>query len=358
MSDWKSELKKIAENVTEYIRTDGFPSRIEPEPLRDAVRAYPLAGGKRIRPALLLWSCGMFGGDPAQALPAAAALEIYHNWTLVHDDIIDCDEFRRGIPTTHTALRRHAEEHFHADAAEAAKFGTDFAILAGDLQQSWAIRAMLRLKENGVAPGIVLFLTEHMQDFLARRLISGEALDVAFEHRGFRTVDEEQVIRMIDGKTGAILRFAMLCGGVIARGIPDFEREEFRLASAFAGHLALAFQLRDDWLGVFGSVKKFGKPLASDFQEAKPTLLYLAAMRRASAQDREKLAAFMGRPSFSPEDLDELRRLLDDCGAAGEIQNRIRAGSDEALAALRKLPDNRFRSCLESLTNELTDRMV
>lgn len=356
MSDWKKELKQIAENVTERIRTDEFPSLIEPEALRDAVRAYPLAGGKRLRPALLLWSCGMFGGSPEQAMPAAAALEIYHNWTLVHDDIIDCDEFRRGMPTTHTALRRHAEENFLADGTEAAKFGTDFAILAGDLQQSWAIRSMLRLRENGVAPAIVLYLTEHMQDLLARQLISGEALDVAFEHRGFRTVDEEQVVCMIDGKTGAILRFAMLCGGVIARGIPDFEREEFQLASAFAGHLALAFQLRDDYLGVFGSVKKFGKPLASDFQEAKPTLLYLAALRRASSAGKEKLAAFMGRPSFSAEDLEELRGLLEECGAAEEIRDRIRTCSDAALAALRRLPDNRYRSYLGSLTEALTER--
>ena len=356
MSDWKKELKQIAEDVTERIRTDEYPSLIEPEALRDAVRAYPLAGGKRLRPALLLWSCGMFGGSPAQAMPAAAALEIYHNWTLVHDDIIDRDEFRRSMPAAHTSLRRYAEEHYNANAEDAARFGTDLAILAGDLQQSWAIRSMLRLRENGVAPGIVLYLTEQMQDLLARELISGEALDVAFERRGEHRLSEDQVLHMIDGKTGAILRFAVLCGGVIARGIPDFEHPDLRTASDFAAQLARAFQLRDDYLGVFGDVARFGKPSASDFQDSKPTLLYLAAMRRASAAAREKIEAFMGHSPFSAQDLEELRGLLEECGAAAEIRSRIRTCSDAALDALRRLPDNRYRSYLGSLTEALTER--
>lgn len=150
------------------------------------VRLYPLRGGKRLRPALTLWSCGAVGGDPVRALNAAAAVEIYHNWTLVHDDIIDCDELRRGKPTCHVELRKVGTGLFQLNADRARKYGEDFAILAGDLQQSWAMDVLIRSTDRGVSPETTLAMARRMESFLGRELISGEALDVEFEYRSAR----------------------------------------------------------------------------------------------------------------------------------------------------------------------------
>ena len=136
MSDLKTEMKAAAEKINHIIRNDSFPETIRPEELRIAVRTYPSMGGKRLRPILLLWTCGLFNGDPETALPAAAAVEIYHNWTLVHDDIIDCDDIRRGNPSTHIQLKNDLRNTYQLQNDELCqKYGRDLAILAGDIQQ-------------------------------------------------------------------------------------------------------------------------------------------------------------------------------------------------------------------------------
>ena len=106
----KKELDKISKLITQTIAEDTFPSGVSPECLASAVRAYPLHGGKRLRPALLMWSCGALGGFPDAAVYAATAVEIYHSWTLVHDDIIDEDNMRRGLNTSHIELAVHAKK--------------------------------------------------------------------------------------------------------------------------------------------------------------------------------------------------------------------------------------------------------
>ena len=358
MSDWKTEWRLIADRVSHFIRTDNFPDRIRPDFLRDAVRAYPCAGGKRLRPVLLMWSCGLFGGDPDQALPAAAAVEIYHNWTLVHDDIIDRDDLRRGKPTTHASLRELAGARYGTKPEDSAKFGADFAILAGDLQQAWAMDALLRLKNKGVYDSVVLFLAERMQRDLARDLISGEAVDVEFGTRGGLNVSEEEVREMIAGKTGAILRYCVRTGAVIAKRTPSFEGADLDLITGFADALGLAFQLQDDFLGIFGDEKKFGKPIGSDFQEAKPTLLFLAALQKADPVKKSRLLALTGLPEYSPESIAEIRDILTATGAADQLREEIVRCSDRAERLLDKLPDNPYRSYLHELTAELINRDV
>ena len=106
------QLRKIAESIDQLLAEDEFPFSIRPDYLAEAVRAYPVRGGKRLRPALLIWSCGLLGGDEAKALYPAAAVEVYHNWTLVHDDIIDRDDTRRGMPTAHVQLATELQKRF------------------------------------------------------------------------------------------------------------------------------------------------------------------------------------------------------------------------------------------------------
>ena len=358
ISDVKIELQNVADRINDAIRNDPFPETIHPEELRAAVRSYPEQGGKRIRPALLLWACGLFGGDLSKALPAAQAVEIFHNWTLVHDDIIDSDSLRRGKPTTHVEIARYATAKFGTATDKSEKFGSNLAILAGDVQQAWAVNSMLRLAENGIDPALIIALTRRMQEELNRQLISGEALDVELALQDPASVRPEDVYRMIIGKTSVLLTFCVQCGAAIARNNSDFDTEEQKILAEFAENLGLAYQLEDDLLGVYGEIKEFGKPLCNDFQERKPTFLYLEAKKRLTGDDAVRLDALTGLPFYSMEIVQLLRRLLTNCGAEQAIRERSSEATAKALEALQKLPDNEYRERLAALAGYLLKRKI
>ena len=354
----KKELDKISKLITQTIAEDTFPSGVSPECLASAVRAYPLHGGKRLRPALLMWSCGALGGFPDAAVYAATAVEIYHSWTLVHDDIIDEDNMRRGLNTSHIELAVHAKKAYRKDKDICAKFGRDFAILAGDIQQAWAVNMLLRSLEKGCAPELVMKLVGILQTTVNRRLISGEAIDVEFPMRPPESIRQEEVMKVISGKTSCLLQFAAQCGGAIALNSADFSAEPLAALGCYAENLGIAFQLRDDYLGLFGDVKKFGKPLGSDFQEGKPTLLYLEAMHRLSEAGKKRLRELTGLEEYPPEIIDELRTMMRDCGAEDTLLRQTASFTEKAADALSLLPENRYRELLAGLLNYLLERNV
>ena len=351
-------LRNAAEEITAILSADSFPSTIYPECLRSAVRSYPIRGGKRIRPALLLWSCGILGGNTDSARNAAAAVEVYHSWTLVHDDIIDEDEVRRGLPTTHMELAAHAESAYQKKNALCNKFGRDMAILAGDSQQAWAIDLLMRSTELGCDPSLVINLTRRLQDTVNRSLISGEALDVELPMRELTEVSREEVLKTILGKTVCLLQYCVQTGGAIALGSADFSRPELHLLGEYAKALGIAFQYRDDYLGIFGDFKTFGKPLGSDFQESKPTLLFIEALEALSEAGRRELLSLTALPEYPVEVIQKIRLLLQESGAAGKLLGEIEQYTDQALACLDSLPDNLYRQLLVDLTVSLLNRKV
>lgn len=350
------ELKKVAASIDAIITHDDFPDTIEPDFLRDAVIDYPARGGKRLRPALLLWCCGAVGGDPQKAMAAAAAVEIFHNWTLVHDDIIDDDDFRRGQPTTHARLRDLAIERYAATALPAEKFGRDFAILTGDLQQAWANRMLLRSLEHGLEPRLILMLCRRMQDMVNRELISGEALDVEFPWIGPEKLAVENINRMLYLKTGVLLRYCAETGAIIGLGDIDGHHEQIRWLGEFAAAAGIAFQYRDDWLGIFGNEKEFGKPVGSDLAEAKPTVLLVTALNRLNESGRRELLGCLRRPEYPPELLEQVRQLLRESGAEELVLTEARRLTVEAAAKLNRLPDSPYRRLLHGLLEYLIDR--
>ena len=356
-SQLKNELAMVRGIIDEFIADDPFPASVRPEELREAVRLYPMRGGKRLRPVLALWACGAVGGETSRALNAAAAVEIFHNWTLVHDDIIDCDEVRRGKPTCHVELLARGTARFGLDAERSAKFGTDFAILAGDVQQAWAFDVLLRSSDRGVSAETVLAMARRMQSFLNRELISGEALDVEFEYRN-GTPSRAEVVDMIRGKTGALLSFSAECGAMAGLNTPDWSAAPVAALAGFAGELGYAFQLCDDLLGVYGEEQTFGKPLCSDFREGKPTVLFLEAMERLSTAGRAELGSLMKRPVYSAGEILRIRALLEECGARAAVVRAAEESSEKALANLATLPESKYRLLLEALADELLKRNV
>ncbi len=357
-SSLQDALRSVASEIIAVLSVDPFPSTVYPECLCSAVRSYPIRGGKRIRPALVLWSCGALGGKVDSAMNAAAAVEVYHSWTLVHDDIIDEDEVRRGLPTTHMELATHAQVAYKKNPALCEKFGRDMAILAGDIQQAWAIDLLMRSTELGCAPSLVLDLTRRLQCTVNRGLISGEALDVELPMRELSKVSREEVLKTIIGKTVCLLQYCVQTGGAIALGSADLSRPELHLLGEYAHALGIAFQLRDDYLGIFGDFKTFGKPLGSDFQEAKPTLLFIEAMAALSEAGRRELLLLTALPEYPLDTIRKIRSLLQESGAVKKLLDEIAGYTDKALTCLDSLPDNSYRQLLIDLTAYLLNRNV
>ena len=353
----QNELALVSNSITNLISTDTFPETVRPSCLASAVRSYPVRGGKRLRPALLLWANGVLGGNPDQALYAGCAVELFHTWTLVHDDIIDEDDFRRGQPTTHIEVGSYAENAYEKSKSFNEKFGRDMAILCGDIQQAWAMNMLLKSREKGVKDALITDLMIRFQE-VNRILISGEALDVEFPMRELYSITKDEVKEMILGKTSCLLKFAVQCGGAIALGKADFGDGSIATLGNFAEELGIAFQLRDDYLGIFGSVEKFGKPIGSDFQEGKPTFLYLDAMDLLPESGRKRMKALTGLPEYSEEDIKELRTLLQESGAEAKCLQEIAHLTEKAHNNLMLLPENKYRKLLEDLLSYLLERTV
>ena len=154
------------------------------------------------------------------------------------------------------------------------------------------------------------------------------------------------------------MKFAVQCGGAVALQKADFEDPYLAALGSFAEELGIAFQLRDDYLGIFGSVEKFGKPIGSDFQESKPTFLYLDAMELLPPSGKERLKALTGLKEYPEEKIRELRTLLQESGAEAKCLQEIAHLTEKAHARLMLLPDNKYRKLLEDLLSYLLERTV
>jgi geranylgeranyl pyrophosphate synthase len=242
------------------------------------------------------------------------------------------------------------------DETAAASYGRDFAILAGDVQQAWAMDLMLRTADSNVSLKTVHALARRMQTFLNRGLISGEALDVEFACRP-EPPSKGEAAHMIDGKTGVLLSFSASAGAMIGLDTPDHMAPEVNALSEYARKIGYAFQLCDDLLGVYGSSKTFGKPLCSDFREGKPTVLALEAYARLAPGDVEKLQSLKGKEP-AESDIQMVRDLLDSRGAKDAVTQEANSISIDAMKQLHTLPKNKYRDLLEELAVSLLSRTV
>jgi len=352
--DFDRELALNAERIGAFIAADTYPDTVEPDLLRRAVRDYPTRGGKRLRSALLSWTCGLFGGSEETAKPAAAAVEIYHNWTLVHDDIIDDDDLRRGHPAAHVALG-NALSASGIDASR--KTAADFAVLAGDIQHGWAVATLARCIERGVSTKTTLGLLKRLQERVTIPLVSGEALDVHLSLRPLENVAVEEVERMMSLKTGALLEFCANAGAAIALDSAEAADSDPRAmeTAAFAREAGIAFQLLDDWLGVFGDESTFGKPICSDLAESKPTVMLLDAVSALDGDDRTNLLSLLGRELDSAETA-RARTLFEKSGAPERTRREAEKLAESAKKRLDTFPDGKHKSLLIAWTNLLVNR--
>ncbi|MDP8239029.1 MAG: polyprenyl synthetase family protein [Candidatus Hatepunaea meridiana] len=352
------ELKKRSTLINDYILDERFISCFHPEDVRWAVTAYVRYGGKRLRPAILMFSCGAVGGDEKIAIPAAAAVEIFHTWTLVHDDIIDRDPLRRGQTTVHQHYHDRSlkdEDGLRLSPEEAQHYGVSVAILTGDIQHGWGISMMAELSTRfGVNPEVTLDLINELDTRVLNTLVEGEVLDIQFAHRDIETLTPEIIEDMLCKKTGALYEFCGRAGAIIGVGTRDDPRVD--AVAQFTAKCGTAFQLQDDILGIIGKEESLGKPIGSDLREGKRTLVIYYAYHNANDRDKNRITSVLGNQSASDEDITKTISLLRDLGGIDNVAMRAKTMIEEACSLLDDIPASHYRDLLYQWADFLIQR--
>jgi geranylgeranyl diphosphate synthase type II len=290
-----------------------LPALVEgrtPEALYAPVRYVLSGGGKRLRPILLVLTAEAFGAAPEAARPAAHAVEVFHNFTLVHDDIMDHADARRGRPTVHV------------------RWDDSTAILAGDLLLSLSYDLLAQAEP---ATGTLRDLLG-VYDRMVRALCAGQALDLAFETRTDVTVHD--YLGMIDRKTGALVACVFELGARLGGASP-----EACAALAEAGRrVGRAFQIQDDLLDLTADPDRFGKAVGGDLMEGKKTFLLLRALERAEGDEHAFFARILTDGGLPEADIPEARARMDRLGVFEEARAAVQEHSAVALDRLGALP--------------------
>ncbi len=298
--------------------------------LFDPVRYTLQAGGKRLRPTLVLMAADLYDANLNAAITPAVGLEMYHNFTLLHDDVMDRAEERRGRPTVHV------------------RWDENTAILSGDAMQGLAYQLIATAPAYCLKPVLDLFTQTNIE------ICEGQQLDMEFETRSEVTVDE--YLTMIRLKTAVLLGCALKMGALIAQA-PEAEAEALR---RFGENLGLAFQLQDDWLDCWGDPRTFGKRIGGDILNDKKTFLLIHTLHHAAEQDRAALCRELN-PATAVLDEEAKIALFCDCykksGAEAACRDLIRAYHQRALQALETLHVDAPRlEALRSVADKLMGR--
>jgi geranylgeranyl diphosphate synthase type I len=345
--DFFKELEKREKWVTSYLCSKEFESWFQPEHLKEAVYSYVQRSGKRLRPAVLLMSCGAVGGREEDAIPAAAAVEMFHTWTLVHDDLIDNDDKRRGGHTVHAQASLTAKQKLQYTDTQARDYGRDIAVLAGDVQQGWAVSLLCDCSlKRSVKPEITLTLIKMLESYVLNTLVSGETLDIQFAKKRIESFTPEQILDMLWRKTGALYEYSAKAGAMIGLSTTDAQEKRVKALSNFTSKCGTAFQLQDDILGIVGNEKQLGKPIGSDIREGKRTTIIYYVFKKASSQQKNRLESILGKPDATNEEINEITQLLEQLGGISETKQLAEKIIQEACSELDALPDSTYKSLL------------
>jgi geranylgeranyl diphosphate synthase, type I len=289
--------------------------------------------GKLMRPQLALLACRLLGGDPAHALPLAAALQLLHDFSLIHDDIEDHSPRRRGRPTLWSI------------------WGLEIGINVGDGMFALAHRALYRLSDAGVAPQTVLAILPRFEETILR-ICEGQHLDMTGEGRF--DVDEARYLTMIQRKTATLVAAATGLGARLATDDPS----QVAAMEAFGDALGMAFQMQDDLLDIWGDPKLTGKPFASDLLQRKMSLPMIHAYQQASAADRRVIERIYRQSEVTGDDVAVLLAILDTAGSRAYVAGLAQREHDRALGALASVPvrDPAAQAELQSLVASLLNR--
>ncbi len=291
--------------------------------LATTLEEFVLRGGKRLRPALVDWAYRACGGDsPVAVRPLSMAVELLHTYLLIHDDVMDHAETRRGGPAAHAEYRRRHEEGGWHGASD--HFGQSVALLLGDLAHSWAVELYASTLAAGGSERLHRTFSE-----MSHEVIVGQYLEFTVPDRSAPT--EEELLRILQMKSG---RYSVERPIQLGASLADAPPATLAALARYGRATGEAFQLRDDLLGVFGSPEKTGKPVGSDLEEGKYTLLIFHALQRLSEAGRRELRTALGARDLEPERMRRVLGLLEESGARRVVSEMIDTRLAEAREAL------------------------
>lgn len=317
---------EILEKINSYL--DNLPYTRKPQSLYEPVKYALSMGGKRIRPSLMLMAYNMFKDDPESILPTACAIETYHNYTLLHDDLMDNAAMRRGMPTVHV------------------KWDANTAILSGDSMLVLAFQRMMQCAPDKLKPVLDLFTETSLE------IGEGQQYDMDFESR--TDVTEDEYIEMIRLKTSVLLACSLKLGAIQA----DAPAADADNLYKFGELMGLAFQLQDDYLDVYGDPAVFGKAIGGDILCNKKTYMLINAYNRAGDDMRGELTRWVTAEEFDPaEKIAAVTAIYDKVGIKELAEQKINYYFDQSrkyLAAVN-VPDER-KAVLAGYTDKMMKR--
>jgi geranylgeranyl diphosphate synthase type I len=300
------QIENNAKIVNKYLNSK---LKGNPKKLYDAAGHLIVNGGKRLRPYMVIRSCQILGGKSSTAMIAASAVEMVHNFTLVHDDIMDNDEMRHGVPTVHK------------------KFGMPIAILAGDVLFSKAFQI---ISESKLSPNA----NTHLISRLAKACVDvceGQLLDIKMADEK-RIPTEAEYIAMIGKKTAALFDVSCAMGAICATNKP----KDISNLSDFGRNLGIAFQITDDLIGVMGDPKVTKKPVGNDLREGKKSLPILMAIKLAKGNERKIILKAFGNSKISKKDLNKAVEVIRSLGIEEKVRNQALKYAEKSEKSLIK----------------------
>ena len=303
------KTKQIEQNAKIVNKHLNSKLKGNPKKLYDAAGHLIVNGGKRLRPYMVIRSCQILKGEVSKAMPAASAVEMIHNFTLVHDDIMDNDEMRHGVPTVHK------------------KFGMPIAILAGDVLFSKAFQVITDSKLSTNA-------TTQLVSRLAKACVDvceGQLLDVKMAEEK-KIPAQAEYITMIGKKTAALFDVSCAMGAICATN----KVKDIANLSSFGRNLGIAFQITDDLIGVMGDPKITKKPVGNDLREGKKSLPILMAIKSANGNDKKIILKAFGNSKVSRKDLNKAVDVIRSLGIEENVRKQALKYAEKAEKALTK----------------------
>ena len=306
------QIHQLQSSINQYISNKIYGSH--PVELYEPISYIMALGGKRLRPCLLLMACDMFGGDVEKALAPALAIEVFHNFTLMHDDIMDKAPLRRGKPTVHE------------------KWNANVAILSGDVMMVESNRLIMQVDDSVLRPVLNIF------NDTATGVCEGQQIDMNFET--MNQVSIAEYIDMIRLKTAILVAGTLKMGALVGGATND----EASLLYTFGEQLGIAFQLQDDILDVYGDPKKFGKQVGGDILSNKKTYLLIKALEMAQGTDLEQLNYWLNTVDFdAAEKVTAVKAIYNSLNIREQAEAEMSRFAERAMESFEKisLPDER-----------------
>lgn len=300
----------------------------EPYGLYEPIEYTLASGGKRLRPRLVLLAAEMFGGKEEKVLPAALAIEVFHNFTLLHDDVMDKADIRRGRPTVHV------------------RWNDNTAILSGDQMVIEAYTLLSRVPADRLSETLRLF------NKMATEICEGQQYDMEFEGR--EQVSIEEYMQMIRLKTSVLLATALQIGAYIAGANAAQQKALYE----YGINIGLAFQIQDDILDVYGDPRTFGKAIGGDICCNKKTYMLLTALQCADDETRAELEQWLQTQDKSDEKIQAVTDIYTRTGAREVCETVMQLHTHEALSQLNALPQNDATEQLRKLAEKLVMRTM